>query len=203
MQCLNKPAKSNQESLPVPLQMWYRTKRSIQSDGKAIVDVMSLRLKSSRDDNSNLTRGVGFAELAHLTDEALMAHLRDGHHDALARPFPDRYHRLVLHIALRILRDAGEAEDLMQSVFLEIFSSAVQFDQARGSTKAWILQYAYHRSFNRRQYLNLRGIYERPEDSIHTDQTVAETNPKALGVLESARAAQEPWIASIQRRGEF
>src|SRR4029077_13762630 len=82
-------------------------------------------------------------------------------------------------------------EDLMQSVFLEIFSSAVQFDQTRGSTKAWILQYAYHRSFNRRQYLNLRGIYERPEDSIRTDETVAETNPKTLGVLESARAAQQ------------
>jgi len=29
-----------------------------------------------------------------------------------------------------------------------------------GSTKTWILQYAYHRSLNRRQYLALRNFYD-------------------------------------------
>lgn len=48
----------------------------------------------------------------------------------------------------------------MQSVFLEVFRAAAQFDPAKGTTKVWILQCAYHRSFNRRQYLNLRGLYE-------------------------------------------
>jgi RNA polymerase sigma-70 factor (ECF subfamily) len=40
----------------------------------------------------------------------------------------DRFHRLVLKIALRILRDAGEAEDVMQEIFLEIYNKAGQFD---------------------------------------------------------------------------
>ena len=83
-----------------------------------------------------------------------MAHLQAGRHDALAILF-DRYHRLVLTVALRILREAGETEDFMQSVFLEIFRCAAQYDAAKGTAKVWILQYAYHRSFNRRQYLNL------------------------------------------------
>src|SRR5262249_49640526 len=30
----------------------------------------------------------------------------------------------------------------------------------KGSVKTWILQYAYHRSFNRRKYLSLRGFYD-------------------------------------------
>jgi RNA polymerase sigma-70 factor (ECF subfamily) len=84
-----------------------------------------------------------------------MAHLRRGQGDALAVIF-DRYHRLVFHVALKILRDVGEAEDVMQNVFLEIYKASAQFDAARGNTKVWILQYAYHRSMNKRLQLIAR-----------------------------------------------
>jgi RNA polymerase sigma-70 factor, ECF subfamily len=131
-----------------------------------------------------------YGELARVSDEALMLHLSGGHHDALAVLF-DRYHRLVLNIALRILRDSSEAEDLMQSVFLEIFRSAAQFDATKGTTKIWILQYAYHRSFNRRQYLKLRGMYERSEESAQAQMLPATSSTQSLGVLESARLVQQ------------
>src|SRR5437764_610428 len=97
-----------------------------------------------------------------LSDEGVMEQLRQGHPDALVVLF-DRFYRLVLSVALRILRDRGEAEDLMQDVFLEIFNKADQYDPAKGSPKTWILQYAYHRSLNRRQYLSLRNFYDRHE----------------------------------------
>jgi RNA polymerase sigma-70 factor (ECF subfamily) len=102
--------------------------------------------------------GYGFAELQELSDERLMAHVKGGHDDALAILF-DRYHRLVLSIGLKILRDLGEAEDLAQSVFLEISRVAGQFDPLRGTAKIWILQYAYSRSINRRRYLLRRDFY--------------------------------------------
>src|SRR5712692_9663386 len=95
-----------------------------------------------------------------LSDEDVMERLRNGHPDALPILF-DRFYRLVLRIASRILRDPGEAEDVMQEVFLEIFNRAAQFDSAKGSAKTWILQYAYHRSLSRRQYLALRNFYDR------------------------------------------
>ena len=135
-------------------------------------------------------RALLYSECVSLSDELLMLHLGQGHADALAVLF-DRYHRLVLNVALRILRDTGEAEDLMQSVFLEIFHTAAQFDPAKGTTKVWILQYAYHRSFNRREYLNLRGRYERPEEPTATPRAPIDVRSGALGVLESARLVQE------------
>ena len=101
---------------------------------------------------------VSFAQLQILPDDQLMAHLQAGNGDALAVLF-DRYHRLVLSIALRIVGDPGEAEDVMQNIFLEIFRSAAQFDPAKGTTKTWLLQYAYHRSINRREQLNARRFY--------------------------------------------
>jgi RNA polymerase sigma-70 factor, ECF subfamily len=51
-----------------------------------------------------------------LSDERIMQHLQAGHDDALAVLF-DRYARLVASVGFRILRDAGEAEDITQLVF--------------------------------------------------------------------------------------
>ena len=106
--------------------------------------------------------GVPMFRVPDLSDEGVMEQLRQGHPDALPVLF-DRFYRLVLKIALRILRDAGEAEDLMQEVFLEIFEKAALFDPNKGSLKTWILQYAYHRSLSRRQYLALRDFYDRQQ----------------------------------------
>ena len=110
--------------------------------------------------------------MLNLSDEDLMEQLRLGHPDALLVLF-DRFYRLVLKVALRILRDRGEAEDLMQDVFLEIFNKADQFDPAKGSPRTWILQYAYHRSLSRRQYLTLRNFYDRQPA---TEREVVEAN---------------------------
>ena len=93
-------------------------------------------------------------ELKTITDEELISELKQGRQEALTYIF-DRYYRLVFSVALKILRDRGEAEDLMQDVFIEIYRSA----------KTWILQYAYHRSLNRKKYLALRHFYDNPGDS--------------------------------------
>jgi RNA polymerase sigma-70 factor, ECF subfamily len=106
---------------------------------------------------------VNLEQLKNRSDEELIEQLRLGEHDALGVLF-DRHYRLVLSVALRILRDYGEAEDLMQEVFLEVYRKVDNFDPARGSVKTWILQYAYHRSLNRQKYLNLRNFYDGPQD---------------------------------------
>src|SRR5690349_12308117 len=79
------------------------------------------------------------------TDEELMEQLRIGRADALAVLF-DRHYRLVFSVALLILHDHGEAEDLMQEVFLEVYRKIENYDPEKGNAKTWILQYAYHRS---------------------------------------------------------
>jgi RNA polymerase sigma-70 factor (ECF subfamily) len=115
---------------------------------------------------------VSMVRARNLSDESVMEQLRQGDPAALPILF-DRFYRLVLKIAMRILRDGGEAEDLMQEVFLEIFMKAAQFDPAKGSLKTWILQYVYHRSLSRRQYLALRNFYDRQQI---TEGEVSESN---------------------------
>jgi RNA polymerase sigma-70 factor, ECF subfamily len=102
------------------------------------------------------------AELQRLPDEQLMARLQSGQSDALAVLF-DRYQKLVLSIALRIVRDPGEAEDVTQTVFLDVYRAVAQFDPSKGNTKVWLMQYAYHRAINRRQHLQGREFYKSTE----------------------------------------
>jgi RNA polymerase sigma-70 factor (ECF subfamily) len=97
-----------------------------------------------------------------LSDEQLMVEVQQGDGDAFAVLF-DRYNRLVLTVALRIVHDAGEAQEVTQNVFFEFYRSAGRFDPAKGTLKVWLLQFAYHRSINRRNYLLLREFYNRPD----------------------------------------
>jgi len=92
-------------------------------------------------------------------DEELMDLIRTGDHDAFASLF-DRYYKLILSIALKILRNDAEAQDLMQEVFFEVYRKADEFDADKGTLKFWIMRYAYSRSINRARYLSSRGFYD-------------------------------------------
>jgi len=140
-----------------------------------------------------------------LSDEELMLQVQRGDGDAFAVLF-DRYNRLVLTVALRIVHDAGEAQEVTQNVFLEFYRSARRFDPARGTLKVWLLQFAYHRSINRRNYLLLRQFYNRPDlEEAMVWEASAKTTPRmpvqeikqlvgeALGTLN------EPQRQTIQR----
>jgi len=75
----------------------------------------------------------------------------------------ERHSALVFRIARAILRDDGEAEETVQRVFLDVFRAVNQFNPARGSFKTWLLQYAYHRTINRREHLQANHFYNREE----------------------------------------
>ncbi len=102
------------------------------------------------------------AQLQRLSDEQLMSCLQAGQTDALAVLF-DRYQKLVLSIALKIVRDPGEAENVTQTVFLDVYRAVAQFDPGKGNTKVWLMQYAYHRAISRRQHLQGREFYKNTE----------------------------------------
>jgi RNA polymerase sigma-70 factor (ECF subfamily) len=113
-----------------------------------------------------------------LSDEQLMVEVQRGNGDAFAVLF-DRYNRLVLTVALRIVHDAGEAQEVTQNVFFEFYRTAGRFDPARGTLKVWLLQFAYHRSINRRNYLLLRQFYNRPDlEEAMVWEASARTTPR-------------------------
>jgi RNA polymerase sigma-70 factor (ECF subfamily) len=104
------------------------------------------------------SREVQSEDFCKLSDDELTRQITGGCQDAMAVLF-DRYHRLAFDVALRIVRDPGEAEDVVQIVFLDIFRAMANFDSRKGILKVWLLQYAYHRALHRKRHLVSNHFY--------------------------------------------
>ncbi len=145
-------------------------------------------------------RLLSWDELRAQDDCALMHQLVVGNHDALAIII-DRYQRLVMSIALRIVRNATEAEDITQTVFLDIFRKAGKFDASRGTLKVWLLQYAYTRSINRRHYLEQRHYYSdlELEEALTLSPAAEPASASRLAPTETVRLVREA-IGTLSER---
>jgi RNA polymerase sigma-70 factor, ECF subfamily len=88
-------------------------------------------------------------------DEELLVRVAAGDKEAFALLF-DRYAQLLYRVVYRVVDDHGEAEELVQEVFLRLFERAVQFDPAKGAAKPWMVRVAYNRALDRRTYLARR-----------------------------------------------
>jgi RNA polymerase sigma-70 factor (ECF subfamily) len=95
-----------------------------------------------------------------IPDEMLMSQVSLGNGECLGELFR-RYARTVRGLAYRVLRDASEADDLLQDLFILIQRKCALFDPSRGPARFWILQMAYHYALARRRYLYSRHFYTR------------------------------------------
>jgi RNA polymerase sigma-70 factor, ECF subfamily len=81
-------------------------------------------------------------------DMRLVARIRAGDQQAMSELY-DRYGKVVYAVALRVLQDAGGAEDVLQDVFLQLWRNPDAFDASRGSLAAWLAVISRHRSIDR------------------------------------------------------
>lgn len=115
------------------------------------------------------------------SDEHLLALICKGDNEALASLFR-RYARIVRGVAYRVLRDASEADDLLQDIFLLIHRKCSMFDASRGPARFWILQMTYHRAIARRRYLSSRHFYTRVDlDDVERELADPGTASQGLG----------------------
>ncbi len=80
--------------------------------------------------------------------ETLLRRVAVGDRAALGEVF-DAHAALVNGVAVRILRDATEAEDVVQEVFVQVWRDAERFDASRGSLQSWLCTIARTRSLDR------------------------------------------------------
>ena len=63
----------------------------------------------------------------------------------------DRTAPQLFGIALRILRQREEAEDVLQEAFVAVWDRAASFDPGRGSVMTWLVTVLRHRAIDRRR----------------------------------------------------
>jgi RNA polymerase sigma-70 factor (ECF subfamily) len=78
----------------------------------------------------------------------------------------DRYGRLAFSLILRIVRDAGIAEDLVQETFLRVWNRVGGFDADKGAIVPWLLAVARNRAID-----YLRSASGRERNSLELEET--------------------------------
>lgn len=104
-------------------------------------------------------------DLAHLSDEALVALVARSDEPALAELY-DRVGRVAYGLAYRVLRDQALAEDAVQEAFLGLWRSAGSFVPERAKASTWILTLVHRRAVDlvrREERRRTEPIEEAPE----------------------------------------
>lgn len=108
-------------------------------------------------------------------DVALLRRIADGDQTALASLY-DHYSRPLFALAVRILNDSREAEDIVHDGFLSVWEKARDFDHVKGAPFSWIVTMVRNRAIDR-----LRSRKRRAE-------LLAASAPADLGYDESLSA---------------
>ena len=103
---------------------------------------------------------------------------------ALAQLY-DASSQLVYGLALRILGDAGAAEEVTLDVYLQVWKQANRFDPVRGRVSTWLMTMARSRAIDK-----LRGKAQELSQA-ETLEAVAETRSENPDPEQSAAVAQQ------------
>jgi RNA polymerase sigma factor (sigma-70 family) len=104
-------------------------------------------------------------QLAHLSDEALVALVARSDESALAELY-DRVGGTAYGLAYRVLRDEALAEDAVQEAFLGLWRGAASFVPERAKASTWILTLVHRRAVDtvrREQRRRTEALESAPE----------------------------------------
>jgi RNA polymerase sigma-70 factor (ECF subfamily) len=110
----------------------------------------------------------------------------------------DRHSRLLFGLILRILRDRGEAEEILQEVFMQVWVRAETYNVSLGSPAGWLVRIARNRAIDR---LRSNAVRRRAIDAAPapTDTPGTPEDSAALGEQQRAVARALASLPNEQR----
>jgi RNA polymerase sigma-70 factor (ECF subfamily) len=117
-------------------------------------------------------------------DLLLMQRLASRDASALADLY-DRHSGLLFGLVLRILGQRGEAEEVLQEVFLTAWTRAATYNSALGSPAGWLVGIARNRSVDR---LRANAVRTRAIESAALEPIAVDSPEREASISEQQRA---------------
>ncbi len=127
-------------------------------------------------------------------DVALVRRIGDGDVGAAGTLY-DRHSRVLFPLALRIVRDRAEAEDVLHDAFVTLAERASQYQRDKGSVIAWLVTLVRNLSIDRTRRRDRRGTLQREIIAFEPPQDVK--NPEELTSDENERAKVQRALAKL------
>ncbi len=143
--------------------------------------------------------GPGARPHSRADDALLLERVRSGDQKARGDLF-DRYGSMVYSVAMRVLKDPGSAEDIMQEIFLQVWQSSRAFDVARGSLAAWLLVITRNRAVD---LLRRRHPSDSVDDVVLPARTDVAGEAERHTMMEKVRSALHRLPAEQQQMVEL
>jgi len=91
-------------------------------------------------------------------DEALLARIAQQDRDAFTG-FYDRHARILFSVAVRIVNDHAEAEEVLQEVFVQLWEKAERYNAQLGKPLQWVLALTRNKAIDRLRSLGRRARF--------------------------------------------
>jgi RNA polymerase sigma-70 factor (ECF subfamily) len=98
-------------------------------------------------------------------DETLLSMIANGDSAALGELY-DRYARVAIAVAYRVLGEHGAAEDVVQEAFLAVWRRVDSFDASRGNVRSWLLTIVRNGAVDRRRGRHARALQDAALDDV-------------------------------------
>lgn len=131
----------------------------------------------------------------HQEEIELVAAMGRGSFDALAVLY-DRYSPMLMALAVRVLRDPAEAEEILQEAFLQAWRQAKRYDPARSSVVTWLVLLTRSRAIDRRRS---RRVAEHTLTAMRDERASDHTSPTDVreALLQERRSRLREELARL------
>jgi RNA polymerase sigma-70 factor (ECF subfamily) len=118
-------------------------------------------------------------------DSALLQAIASRDKDAFQRLY-DRHAAMLFGLALKILGDRADAEDVLQETFVQVWKTANSFEERRGKPIGWLIMLTRSRAIDRLRARQTRArvaetaVQEQPDDGPQPAQQVVASETHRL-----------------------
>ncbi|MBS1806773.1 MAG: sigma-70 family RNA polymerase sigma factor [Acidobacteria bacterium] len=132
-------------------------------------------------------------------DESQLIRRLQARDQAAMNALYERYANVVYAVAIRIVGQTAEAEDVVVDCFWQVWQQAANYDTSRGQLRTWIVTIARSRALDRLRAMRRAPVVSVEDELLRVAEAKATDNPEQETWLSQQSAQIHRALATLPR----